>query len=305
MASKFEPGHAGSAHRGARVDHRLSELGRPGADRRREPAVVASAAAYAKCDRRLSRWEAPQPLERARLASRLGEVNAGFHQLAEGAVQLQKGLTEGAARLRAAIWLESKTGLSLTGKPGDRRHGRRPTIQWPGPRHRRGAGLGNQASFGRLALDQRTAESVDAAGSQQCFRRLRRRRRDAKPGDQPLAKNTAGHPAESGKPKSREAAGSHAARADARRRGCRTDRRRSRPCSSRGDLDLERSGGPPRPRPSLGQRPDGPGPPRAQTQLRRLYHARRPSGADRSDTGQSHVLSRRDGPGTHLAPSVE
>ena len=61
-----------------------------------------------------------EPLERARLASRLGEVNAGFHQLAEGAVQLQKGLTEGAARLRAAIWLESKTGLSLTGKPADR-----------------------------------------------------------------------------------------------------------------------------------------------------------------------------------------
>ena len=59
------------------------------------------------------------PLERARLASRLGEVNAGFHQLAEGANKLQKGLTEGAARLRAAIWLESKTGLSLTGKPGD------------------------------------------------------------------------------------------------------------------------------------------------------------------------------------------
>ncbi len=60
-----------------------------------------------------------QPLERARLASRLGEVNAGFHQLAEGAVKLQKGLTEGAARLRAAIWLESKTGVSVTGKPGD------------------------------------------------------------------------------------------------------------------------------------------------------------------------------------------
>ena len=39
----------------------------------------------------------PQPLEPARLASRLGEVNAGFPQLAEGADQLSKGLTEGAA----------------------------------------------------------------------------------------------------------------------------------------------------------------------------------------------------------------
>ena len=70
----------------------------------------------------------PQPLARARLASRLAEVNAGFHQLADGAGQLQKGLTEGAAKLRAAIWLEETTGLSLTGKPIDscaeiRRHG--------------------------------------------------------------------------------------------------------------------------------------------------------------------------------------
>jgi putative drug exporter of the RND superfamily len=62
-----------------------------------------------------------EPLERARLASRLGEVNAGFHQLADGAGQLQKGLTEGAAKLRAAIWLEEATGLTLTGKPVDPR----------------------------------------------------------------------------------------------------------------------------------------------------------------------------------------
>jgi RND superfamily putative drug exporter len=59
----------------------------------------------------------PQPLARARLASRLGEVNDGFHQLSDGAGLLQKGLTEGAAKLRAAIWLEERTGLTLTGKP--------------------------------------------------------------------------------------------------------------------------------------------------------------------------------------------
>jgi RND superfamily putative drug exporter len=58
----------------------------------------------------------PEPLMRARLASRLGEVNSGFHQLAEGAERLHKGLTEGAAKLRLAIWLEEKTGLSLSGK---------------------------------------------------------------------------------------------------------------------------------------------------------------------------------------------
>src|SRR5262249_40859901 len=57
----------------------------------------------------------PEPLNRARLASRLGEVNAGFRQIAVGAGQLDKGLTEGAAKLRAAIWLEETTGLSLTG----------------------------------------------------------------------------------------------------------------------------------------------------------------------------------------------
>lgn len=57
----------------------------------------------------------PEPLSRARLSSRLGEVNAGFHQLSQGAEQLSRGLTEGAARLRAVIWLEEATGLSLTG----------------------------------------------------------------------------------------------------------------------------------------------------------------------------------------------
>jgi RND superfamily putative drug exporter len=56
-------------------------------------------------------------LQRARLASRLGEVNAGFGLLAQGAGQLRTGLIEGAAKLRAAIWLEATTGLSLTGKP--------------------------------------------------------------------------------------------------------------------------------------------------------------------------------------------
>ncbi len=61
----------------------------------------------------------PQPLSRARLASRLGEVNAGFDLLQGGAEQLSKGLTEGAAKLRAAIWLEDATGLPLTGKAAE------------------------------------------------------------------------------------------------------------------------------------------------------------------------------------------
>ena len=62
----------------------------------------------------------PQPLSRARLTSRLDEVNTGFRQLSRGADQLSKGLTEGAAKLRAAIWLEEATGISLAGgKPAE------------------------------------------------------------------------------------------------------------------------------------------------------------------------------------------
>ncbi len=61
-----------------------------------------------------------KPLERARLASRLGEVNDGFRKLVDGARALHKGLTEGAAKLRLVMWLESKTGLKFTGKAADR-----------------------------------------------------------------------------------------------------------------------------------------------------------------------------------------
>ena len=59
----------------------------------------------------------PEPLARARLASRLGEVNDGFHKLSDGAGLLHKGLAEGAAKLRTALWLEERTGLALTGRP--------------------------------------------------------------------------------------------------------------------------------------------------------------------------------------------
>jgi RND superfamily putative drug exporter len=57
----------------------------------------------------------PEPLNRARLASRLGEVNDGFKQIAEGGQTLEQGLVAGAAKLRAALWLEEKLGLNLTG----------------------------------------------------------------------------------------------------------------------------------------------------------------------------------------------
>ena len=57
------------------------------------------------------------PLDRARLSSRLGEVNSGFDKIAEGAGRLREGLSEGVAKLRAALWLERKTGLALTPTP--------------------------------------------------------------------------------------------------------------------------------------------------------------------------------------------
>jgi len=54
------------------------------------------------------------PLAPARLGARLGAVNSGFGQMVDGARALEKGLNEGAAKLRAALWLERRTGVKLT-----------------------------------------------------------------------------------------------------------------------------------------------------------------------------------------------
>jgi RND superfamily putative drug exporter len=58
-----------------------------------------------------------KPLDRARLSSRLGEVNEGFGKIGEGATRLRDGLSEGVAKLQAALWLAKKTGLPLTPTP--------------------------------------------------------------------------------------------------------------------------------------------------------------------------------------------
>ena len=55
------------------------------------------------------------PLDPARLSERLRVVNAGQSRMESGSRQLQKGLNEGAAKLRAALWLEERTGIPLTG----------------------------------------------------------------------------------------------------------------------------------------------------------------------------------------------
>ncbi len=61
----------------------------------------------------------PKPLEPARIASRMREVDSGIARMRDGAAELEKGLTEGAAKLRTALWLERRTGLPLVGQPGE------------------------------------------------------------------------------------------------------------------------------------------------------------------------------------------
>ena len=55
------------------------------------------------------------PLDPARLSERLRLVNAGHSQMEAGSRELQKGLNEGAAKLRTALWFERRTGIPLTG----------------------------------------------------------------------------------------------------------------------------------------------------------------------------------------------
>jgi RND superfamily putative drug exporter len=59
-----------------------------------------------------------KPLDPARLSSRLEVVNDGFHKIEAGAEQLRNGLENGLAKLRAARWLLSKSGLQLPANPG-------------------------------------------------------------------------------------------------------------------------------------------------------------------------------------------
>jgi len=55
------------------------------------------------------------PLDAARLAARLAAVNTGFDRMVAGARQLQTGLGQGAAKLRAAMLFQNFTGIRLPG----------------------------------------------------------------------------------------------------------------------------------------------------------------------------------------------
>jgi RND superfamily putative drug exporter len=54
-------------------------------------------------------------LDPARLSERLGVLNAGHSRMETGSRQLQQGLNEGAVKLRAALWLEERTGIPMIG----------------------------------------------------------------------------------------------------------------------------------------------------------------------------------------------
>ena len=54
-------------------------------------------------------------LDPARLSERLRAVNAGQLRMEAGSRQLEQGLNEGAAKLRAALWLEDRTGIPMIG----------------------------------------------------------------------------------------------------------------------------------------------------------------------------------------------
>ena len=96
----------------------------------------------------------PAPLGRARLRARLGEVNDGFTRVADGARQLEKGLEEGAAKLCATMWLESATGLNLTGAHAPAAAGGRGTGAPVRP---------PAASLPRDAMVRELAKAVDGA----------------------------------------------------------------------------------------------------------------------------------------------
>ncbi len=53
------------------------------------------------------------PLNQARLSSRLSTIHDGLVKLNDGAAELEKGLIDGGAKMRAAKFVESQTGLNL------------------------------------------------------------------------------------------------------------------------------------------------------------------------------------------------
>ena len=296
VASKFEPGMLAP----------LTVVLESDADFRRSEglALIDDVSRLLSHQRRLSEVRSAtqplgstKPLERARLSSRLGEVNAGFHQLAEGAGQLQKGLTEGAAKLRAAIWLEEKTGFSITGKPTA---SLAPKSDSALTRAHTGEALASTV----LRWSKGVPAALNLPALSSTFASMGENRDSQKSGETISAAPTRSF-AGICPVKCRKAPGSSLARANSRSRWCRADRRWRAASQSRSDRHLERPSRPPCARSPLDQRTDRRRQPRAQAQFRGLHHSRWPSCADRRHPVEPHVLARRDGPGVNLAPPLE
>ncbi len=100
-----------------------------------------------------------QPLDRARLASRLGEVNAGFHQLAAGATELQKGLTAGAAKLRGDL-VGAENGL-VAHRQARRGAGSQDRSLAGSRQYEDFAGVRSETGVGRAAMDPGCARHVE------------------------------------------------------------------------------------------------------------------------------------------------
>ena len=61
------------------------------------------------------------PFDPARLSERLSALSAGYIRMESGSRQLQDGLNEGAAKLRAALWIEGRIGDLLSGRSETKR----------------------------------------------------------------------------------------------------------------------------------------------------------------------------------------
>ncbi len=101
----------------------------------------------------------PQLLERARISSRLGEVNSGLGRLADGAGLLKTELTKGAAKLKAVLLLEQMTGLAIIGHSaaGNACTTRAAAAHGPGP------GQAASPSSNRQASNRPSSEKPEEA----------------------------------------------------------------------------------------------------------------------------------------------
>jgi RND superfamily putative drug exporter len=110
------------------------------------------------------------PLNPARLSGRLSAVNAGHARMESGSRLLEKGLNEGAAKLRAAMWLEDRTGIPMTGSSAATRAALASNLRqaWSAPPNEPGASPRREDAVTpndpRNVLLQELTRAADGAG---------------------------------------------------------------------------------------------------------------------------------------------